>query len=103
MSITTVEATLRARLAQLEERLAHVAKDLGSSHSADSSEKAVERENDEVLAGIGQETRASIQQIRAALARIEAGKYGICVLCGEAIKPARLEAIPETVVCVGCA
>lgn len=103
MSVTTVESRLRARLAQLEDRLSQVSKDLNSSHSADSGEQAVERENDEVLAGIGQETETSIQQIRSALARIEAGTYGVCAICGKTINPARLNAIPETVVCVACA
>ncbi len=69
MNIISVEARLRARLAQLEARLAHVTKDMSSSHSADSGEQAVERENDEVLEGIGQEAQTSIQHVRAALAR----------------------------------
>ena len=103
MNITNVEAALRERLAQLEARLAHVTKDMSSSHSADSGEQAVERENDEVLEGIGHEAQASIEHIRAALARIEAGTYGVCASCGEAINPARLEAVPEAVVCVSCA
>ena len=68
MNITSVEARLRARLAQLEARLAHVTKDMSSSHSADSGEQAVERENDEVLECIGQEAQTSIQHVRAALA-----------------------------------
>ena len=103
MIVTNVEARLRDRLAQLEARLAHVTKDMSSSHSADSGEQAVERENDEVLEVIGQEAQASMQHIRAALARIDAGTYGLCARCGEAINPARLEALPEAVCCVGCA
>ncbi len=102
MNFKKVEANLRERLTQIEERLAHVTKDISSSHSADSGEQAVERENDEVLEGIGQEAQTTIQHIRAALARIEAGTYGVCASCGEAIKPARLEALPETVYCVSC-
>lgn len=102
MIVTNVEARLRDRLALLEARLAHVTKDMSSNHSADSGEQAVERENDEVLEGIGQETQASMQHIRAALARIDAGTYGLCARCGDAINPARLEAVPEAVVCVSC-
>jgi len=103
MNITSVEARLREKLAQLEARLAHVTKDMSSSHSADSGEQAVERENDEVLEGIGQEAQTSIQHVRAALARIDAGTYGVCARCGAAINPLRLEAVPEAVVCVACA
>jgi len=103
MNFKKVEVSLREKLAQLEERLGHVTKDMSSSHSADSAEQAVERENDEVLEAIGQEAQTTIQHIRAALARIDAGTYGVCARCGEAIKPARLEALPETVYCVSCA
>ena len=103
MKFQKEEAKLRERLAQLEERLDHVTRDMSKSHSADFSEQATERENDEVLGGIGQETQTSIQHIRAALARIDAGTYGSCASCGKPINPERLDALPETVHCVSCA
>ena len=43
-----------------------------------------------------------LNQVLEALERIENGSYGICVRCREAIPFARLEAIPETSVCVDC-
>ena len=103
MNLQLVEAKLNERLEQLEDRLGHVKKDMSKSHSADSSEQAVERENDEVLEGIGHETESAIEDIRAALAKISAGTYENCSNCGEAINPERLEAIPETGHCVSCA
>lgn len=103
MNIQLVEAKLNEKLAQLEERLAHLKKDMSKSHSADSSEQAVERENDEVLEGIGQETESAIQDVRAALVKISEGSYGNCSRCGAAINPQRLEALPETGHCVTCA
>ena len=103
MNLQQIEAKLTGSLEELEERLANVNKDMSKSHSADSSEQAVERENDEVLEGIAQETQAAIQDVRAALARIGEGSYGECAKCGEAINPERLEALPETVHCVSCA
>lgn len=103
MNLQRIETQLREKLGQLEERLAQVNKDISKTHSADSEEQAVERENDEVLEGIGLEAKASIQDIRAALARISAGTYGSCANCGEAINPERLEAIPEATHCVSCA
>jgi RNA polymerase-binding protein DksA len=42
-------------------------------------------------------------QIDQALARAGAGEYGLCSKCGEAIPPARLEAVPFTAYCVDCA
>lgn len=46
--------------------------------------------------------RARLQLVRAALRRIEAGEYGECQGCGEAIRAARLEARPETLFCLEC-
>ena len=103
MNLQQVETKLNEKLVQLEERLASVKKDMSKSHSPDSAEQAAERENDEVLEAIGQETESAIQNTRLALARISEGTYGNCSKCGEAIKPERLEALPDTVVCLDCA
>ncbi len=43
-----------------------------------------------------------LQQIDAALERIENGTYGICRVCGQEIDEARLRAVPTTTVCVAC-
>lgn len=41
----------------------------------------------------------TLQQVRAALERIEDGTYGQCVDCGKPIEPARLQAVPWTPYC----
>ncbi len=46
---------------------------------------------------------ASIADIDAALARIAEGAYGACQNCGAEIAPLRLEALPASTLCVGCA
>jgi len=46
--------------------------------------------------------QARATRLAAALARINAGSYGVCDDCGEAIAPARLAAMPEVTVCVAC-
>ena len=38
----------------------------------------------------------------AALRRLETGDYGLCTQCGDAIKPARLAALPEVETCLTC-
>jgi DnaK suppressor protein len=45
----------------------------------------------------------AILQIGAALAHIDAGDYGWCLKCGDAIAQARLECDPATPLCVDCA
>ncbi|MEM8850238.1 MAG: TraR/DksA C4-type zinc finger protein, partial [Pseudomonadota bacterium] len=44
-----------------------------------------------------------IRAIDAALARIAAGTYGICVKCGADISPERLVAVPTAALCRTCA
>jgi DnaK suppressor protein len=39
----------------------------------------------------------------AALDRERSGTFGRCVRCGRAIGPERLDALPATATCVGCA
>jgi DnaK suppressor protein len=43
-----------------------------------------------------------VNRITAALERLDQGEYGICVECGEAIAPARLQVMPEVLTCVRC-
>ena len=45
-------------------------------------------------------TEAQIAELRTALARIDAGTYGICAVCGDAIPEARLEVRPAATTCV---
>lgn len=41
-------------------------------------------------------------RLAEALERLRSGEYGVCEVCGEAISPARLRAIPEVTTCVRC-
>ena len=43
-----------------------------------------------------------LQAIEEALYRMEKGNYGECLDCGEAVAPARLNAIPWTRMCITC-
>jgi DnaK suppressor protein len=43
-----------------------------------------------------------LKLIEAALGRIDSENYGVCVDCGEAISPRRLEAIPWANRCLTC-
>jgi DnaK suppressor protein len=44
----------------------------------------------------------SLEKIKIALQKIEAGTYGICEKCGRPIEEARLSAYPEAADCVAC-
>ncbi len=71
--------------------------------SADWSEQASERENDEVLESLGNSSEQELALIKLALQRIENGTYFLCEECGKDIPPARLELLPFAVYCVDCA
>ena len=45
----------------------------------------------------------TLEQIDAALERVENGTYGLCEECGARIPKQRLNAIPYTTMCVKCA
>lgn len=103
MAYQELKAELEQRLVDLQARLVSIKKDVTQSHSGDSAEQAQERENDEVVDAIGNETAQSIRVIQSALERIEGGTYGACDSCGEDIGLARLKAVPEATRCVSCA
>ena len=48
-------------------------------------------------------SQALLDQVDGALARLDAGTYGVCQRCGKAINPRRLEALPYVTLCVDCA
>jgi len=43
-----------------------------------------------------------LEQINAALQRIERGDYGICIKCRKEIDPKRLDAEPTAMTCMDC-
>ena len=44
----------------------------------------------------------SLNDVEHALEKYEAGTYGLCDACGQAIEEARLEAIPQASLCLSC-
>jgi len=44
----------------------------------------------------------SLNEVEHALQKYEAGTYGLCDSCGQAIEQARLEAIPQASLCLNC-
>ncbi|MDN6625441.1 MAG: TraR/DksA family transcriptional regulator, partial [Acidipropionibacterium jensenii] len=46
---------------------------------------------------------SAIAEIDAALARVEDGRYGLCLRCGRPISPERLAARPSAATCLDCA
>jgi RNA polymerase-binding protein DksA len=68
------------------------------SHPAD---RAVEGLDEQVI--LAQNEQALLEEVEAALLRIENGDYGCCQQCGLAIPAERLDALPQSATCVQCA
>jgi len=66
-------------------------------------ERAKELEDSEVVDALGNEARAEIRNISAALQRIDAGEYGVCVDCGNEIDKGRIRVHPYAKLCIECA
>lgn len=105
-------AALRARAADLDALLARLDAD-GDAVRADRADQTADDEHDpegSTLSGEWQRIEALRRsaaseraEVDAALERVAAGTYGVCVVCGRAIPAARLEARPFATRCVDCA
>lgn len=84
-------------------RVEAIRRDLARSHSADSSEQAVERENDEVLEALLAEAEVTLRKVEKARERLREGSYGHCSRCGAVIGAQRLAVMPMAECCVQCA
>jgi len=103
------ERRLRARLAEVEDRLAaqrravegivESARDSNADdeHDPEGATLAWERQQAAALAAEAERER---DQLLAALDRVAAGTYGVCDVCGRPIPAARLEARPAATRCV---
>jgi DnaK suppressor protein len=55
------------------------------------------------LTGLAEAAASELRQVDEAIARMDAGAYGICANCGRPIPAGRLEVRPFAVHCVSCA
>jgi RNA polymerase-binding transcription factor DksA len=69
-------------------------------HMADVGTDAFEQE---FTLSLMEHDGSALEQIEAALVRIEDGLYGVCVECEAKIPKARLQVLPQTPHCVKCA
>jgi RNA polymerase-binding protein DksA len=86
-------SVVRSTQAQLAEKT----KDL-----PDVSDQASEGYGDELAVGLMAIEAAQLDDIEAALQRIDAGTYGLCLECGKPIPRKRLEVLPFVCRCLTC-
>jgi RNA polymerase-binding protein DksA len=66
---------------------------------ADQGSATFERELDMTLE---ENARTALGEVTAALARLDAGAYGVCARCAAEIPVERLEANPTAALCIAC-
>ena len=107
MEADAVRRELEERRGRTRERVAALAArpELGSAQGfgkriGDGTIEAVSRLTE---IGVGRGLEEGLQRIERALAKLDEGTYGRCDACGDPIAPKRLQAMPDSVLCVACA
>ena len=104
-TLSDLRASLEQERSDLRARLAEMGLLSGGELSfdqnfADSSQVTAERGEVEALAG---NLRESLNDVEAAIVKLDNGTFGVCESCGQPIPPARLEAKPAARLCMDCA
>jgi RNA polymerase-binding transcription factor len=102
--LTDVERLLRSRLEEIQARLAELAKppEAGAGigfgkRIGDGTSEAISRRNE---IGVGNSLLITEEKLKRALGKLDEGSYGRCDRCGGPIAPGRLEAAPESALCI---
>lgn len=102
------QAEMREALATQRQRLLAVVQTTQaqmaekSGDLADVSDRASEGFEDELDMGLMAIEAAQLEDIEAAIRRIDDGSYGLCANCGKAIPRKRLEVLPFARRCLAC-
>jgi DnaK suppressor protein len=100
---------LEEQRALLHERITRMDDDMAALVAASADSNADDEHDPEgqtiafersQLAALTDRTRERLAELDLATARLAAGTYGTCEVCGEPIDPARLEARPTATTCV---
>jgi DnaK suppressor protein len=107
LDLDAIGAQLRERKRELDARIGEFAKApergtlLGfGKRIGDGTTEAITRITE---AGVGTTLEVTAAKVERALEKIDEGTYGRCDSCGQPIAPRRLEAVPESTLCVQCA
>lgn len=107
MNAETAKTELQRRRRVILETARRAAAELDALRAAERDpefEEGAQTEHEAfTLARLGEAQRRELLHIDAAMARLEAGEYGVCRDCDQDIDPRRLAALPYAVLCTECA
>ena len=103
--LTAERVATASRIAALERDVRDIVE--SAKHGATDDEHDVEGatiafERAQAMAML-EDTRGQVDALDQALARVEAGPYGVCESCGQPIAAERLAARPASTLCIACA
>jgi DnaK suppressor protein len=90
----------RERVAALAKRPERGAAQGFGKRIGDGTVEAISRLTD---IGVGSSLEVGLARTERALVKLREGTYGRCDACGEPIAATRLQALPDSVMCVACA
>ena len=99
--IKRYKAALSEKMDELFETLGN-RRPLAIEFSAEACERTVLAAQREFAVATMDRHSRLLREVKAAMERIEAGSYGFCESCEEAITPRRLDAVPWARYCVQC-
>lgn len=95
--LDAVDFLVKDNAGSLDEELGDVGGRSDSNHLADIATATYDRELEE---GLEEGAQKTLDEVDAALQRIEDGTYGVCEICGKPIGAERLTAIPWARFCI---
>lgn len=104
-SISQRRQRLESTRRDLLDRLARIRRDrnhIDAPLNADSTERAIERQNDDVLERLEDVALRELGQVEHALVHLAAGRGNRCECCGAVIARGRLLAVPHATQCFLC-
>lgn len=104
LDLNEIRAKLQERRTTLLVRLGSEAggegtPDVYNPDKSDLAQEYVRRDRDTALI---EHMEESLEQVEAALNRLDEGSYGKCTRCGREIAAERLEALPYAELCIQC-
>jgi len=105
LAVEQAREAARQRVAELDRSFADIAASVDTAntddeHDPEGATLAFERAQ---VVSLLAAARERLDQLDGASARIESGTYGTCERCGNGIGDERLDALPATRRCIGCA
>ncbi|MGH9465127.1 MAG: TraR/DksA family transcriptional regulator [Thermoanaerobaculia bacterium] len=92
----------RQEILNLYERDLRAGQEAGDESADDIVDRANSAYSREFLFSLTGGERDQLQDIEAALAKMERGSFGVCETCGTEIGAARLQALPWARYCIDC-